>query len=318
MNTNVIDELGELAVGSRLRRLSDYIMKEGKEVYRTNGIDFEPRWFPVFYLLSNEPSLTVVSIAEHLKITHSAVSQTVKELIKNDIITTSDHRSDKRKKALTLSPKGEELLHQMKPLWADIASSLNDMVREHHNHLIAAMQEIESSFEQASFTERIRKVRNERLQGEVKIVGYKPEYAIHFKTLNIEWLEKYFRVEGYDEQVLSNPEEYIINKGGDILFASLNGEIVGTCALLKYNDEDYELTKMAVTDKAQGKQAGKKLGQAIIDRARELGAKKVVLESNKILTPALTLYRRLGFVNAYRDFSKSMYERANVYMELII
>lgn len=318
MKTDIIDELGELAMGSRLKRLSDYIMREGKEVYVSHGIDFEPRWFPIFYLLSREPSLTVVSIADRLGITHSAVSQTVKEMTRMGIILTKNHKSDKRKKSLSLSTKGETLLVKMEPLWNDIATSFNNIVREHQNHLVSALQEMEDSFEQISFSERVHQVRNERLQNEVEIVGYKPEYAKYFESLNVEWLEKYFHVEEYDKKVLSNPEDYIINKGGDILFAKLNGEIIGTCALLKFPDDEYELTKMAVTEKAQGHQAGKKLGQAIIQRAKELNAKKVFLESNKILTPALTLYRRLGFVNAYRDFGKSMYERANVYMELVL
>ena len=318
METTIIDELGELALGSRLRRLSDYIMKEGKEVYQANDVDFEPRWFPIFYLLSREKSLSVVEIAERLGITHSAVSQTIKEMIRMGVIITRNHKSDKRKKSLMLSSLGESLLLKMEPLWNDIATTFNNMVREHTHHLIAAIQEMETSFNHESFAERVRKVRNQRLQNEVEIVPYKDEYGEYFKSLNVEWLEKYFQVEEYDNQVLSNPKKYILDKGGDIVFAKLNGEIIGTCALLKHGEGEYELTKMAVTEKARGYQAGKKLGLAIIEKARKLKAARLFLESNKILTPALTLYRRLGFVNAYRDFNKSMYERANVYMELVL
>ena len=316
MQQNLLNELGELALGSRLKRLSDYIFKEGKEVYGQNNIDFEPRWFPTFYTLSNDAPLTVVEIADRIGFTHAAVSQTVRELKQAGFLVAIENETDKRKRDLQLSQKGKALFDAMKPLWSDIASALNDLLRSHRNHLMAALQEIENSFEEKSFTERIRDTKNTRLLNEVEIIPYQSDCGYKFKELNIEWLEKYFYVEDIDNEVLGKPEEYILKKGGDILFAKLNGSIVGTCALLKYNNDKYEMTKMAVTEKVQGKQVGKKLGLAIIDRAKELGAKKVVLESNKILTPALTLYERLGFKYAHKDFSTSAYARANVYMEL--
>lgn len=318
MNQNAINELGELAIGSRLKRLSDYIYREGKELYNANDIDFEPRWFPVFYILSKEAPLSVVEIAERIDITHASVSQSVKELVRQELVDSIEHESDKRKRELRLSDKGRELLLKMEPLWNDIAAGLNNMLREHSSHLLAAIQEVENAFEERDFVNRITDVKNKRLQEEVTIVDYLPQYAPYFEQLNVEWLEKYFYVEDYDKDVLGHPNKYIIKKGGDILFAMCNGEVVGTCALLKYNDDEYELTKMAVTEKAQGKQVGKKLGLAIIQRAKELGANKLVLESNKILTTALTLYERLGFKYAYKDFSTSAYQRANVYMELIL
>jgi hypothetical protein len=49
------------------------------------------------------------------------------------------------------------------------------------------------------------------------------------KTLNIEWLSKYFKIEPKDELVLSNPQEEIIDKGGMIFIS----EVVGTVSLLK-------------------------------------------------------------------------------------
>jgi N-acetylglutamate synthase-like GNAT family acetyltransferase len=151
---------------------------------------------------------------------------------------------------------------------------------------------------------------------EVKIVDYQPKFAKNFKDLNIEWLEKYFYVEDYDQEVLSNPQKYILDKGGAIYFALLAGEVVGTCALMQPQPGKYELTKMAVTQKAQGKQAGKKLALKIIEKAREMGLEMIFLESNKALTVALTLYEKLGFEYMDKDGSKSVYERANVYMEL--
>ena len=76
----------------------------------------------------------------------------------------------------------------------------------------------------------------------------------------------------------------------------------------------YELAKMAVSPKAQGKNIGWILGQAIIAKSRSLGAKKLYLESNTKLKPAINLYYKLGFhkVTGY----PTPYERCNIQMEL--
>src|SRR3954451_6358532 len=104
-------------------------------------------------------------------------------------------------------------------------------------------------------------------------------------------------MEEADYKALDNPKGYILDKGGCILVAIYNDEPVGVCALIKMDNPqyDYESAKMAVTPKARGKNIGWLLGQASIKRAKSLGASKIYLESNTILTPAISLYYKLGF-----------------------
>ena len=148
---------------------------------------------------------------------------------------------------------------------------------------------------------------------DLKIITFNADYREHFKNLNIDWLEKYFKVEPIDMKVLSSPEE-IINKGGQIFFALLNGEVVGTCALLRDEDQ-FELSKMAVTEKAQGKKIGHKLGEAAVAYAHEAGVKKIFLESNRKLIPALNLYKKLGFKEV-ENYKSEKYLRSDIKMEL--
>jgi len=49
---DLIRQLGVLAFGSRLRRLNERLSKDVSRIYRDQGIGFEVRWFPVFYLLT--------------------------------------------------------------------------------------------------------------------------------------------------------------------------------------------------------------------------------------------------------------------------
>lgn len=151
---------------------------------------------------------------------------------------------------------------------------------------------------------------------EVQIVPYSDEYQRIFKALNIEWIQKYFKVEAEDLKSLDHPKSYILDKGGAILIALYAGEAVGVCALVSMDDPDYdyELAKMAVSPKAQGKGVGYLLGTAILAEAEKRGARSVYLESNTKLTPAIHLYKKLGFeLVADRE---TPYERCNIQMAI--
>jgi N-acetylglutamate synthase-like GNAT family acetyltransferase len=150
----------------------------------------------------------------------------------------------------------------------------------------------------------------------VEIIPFSSDLKEHIKTLNIEWLQKYFRVEERDEVVLSNPQEEIIDKGGLIFYARYKGEIIGTVSLMKMNNETFELSKMAVSNKAQGLGVGNKLLEHCMAVAENNNIKKLFLYSNRILLPALHLYEKFGFIEApLEDVS---YERADIKMEKIL
>jgi ribosomal protein S18 acetylase RimI-like enzyme len=147
----------------------------------------------------------------------------------------------------------------------------------------------------------------------VTIIPFSVELAEPIKTLNIEWLTKYFKIEPKDERVLSNPKEEIIDKGGMIFYAKYNGEIVGTISLIKMTVGIFELSKMAVTDGAQGLGIGTKLLQHCIEVAEESAIQKIVLYSNRRLKSAIHLYEKFGFKEVLLE--DGVYERADIKME---
>jgi len=152
----------------------------------------------------------------------------------------------------------------------------------------------------------------------IEIVDYSERYQHIFKSLNVEWIEQFFTMEESDYKALDHPNDYILNKGGAILVALLSDEPVGVCALIKMNDGEYdfELAKMAVSPKAQGKNIGYLLGSAIIQKAKMLGARKVYLESNTVLKAAINLYHKLGFEKVEGKYTP--YARCNIQMELTV
>ncbi|WP_008634421.1 GNAT family N-acetyltransferase [Bizionia argentinensis] len=150
----------------------------------------------------------------------------------------------------------------------------------------------------------------------LEIIPFEKQYANAFYKLNIEWLESYFYVEPLDKEVLSNPEIYIINKGGFIFFVRLDNKIVGTVALMPTTDRSIlELTKMAISPTLRGQNMGQKLMQHCIDFAKEQNLKSLILYTNSKLKNAIHIYSKYGFVNVPVE-ENSPYTRGDIKMIL--
>lgn len=158
---------------------------------------------------------------------------------------------------------------------------------------------------------KTKKIQNE----DINIINFKPEFSNYFYELNIEWLQTYFVVEPFDEEVLSKPQQYIIDKGGHIFFAKLNDEIVGTVALMP-KDDTFELTKMAVSPNYRGYKIGQHLMQHSINFAKDtLQLSNIILYSNTVLENAIHIYRKYGFIEIPVE-ENSPYERSDIKMKL--
>ncbi|MEZ4975438.1 MAG: GNAT family N-acetyltransferase [Flavobacteriaceae bacterium] len=153
---------------------------------------------------------------------------------------------------------------------------------------------------------------------EVTITNYQSSLSRHFYDLNIEWLKTYFYLEPFDEEVLSKPEKYIINKGGLIFFAFLGNDVIGTVALMPTLEPNtYELTKMAVSPNYRGYKIGQKLMQHCINFAKKNEYKTLLLYSNTKLENAIYIYKKYGFIELPLEVN-SPYKRSNIKMKLDI
>lgn len=150
---NVIDEAGILALSTRLQRLSDRIRKDGLEIYREMGISFEPKWFPVIYVLHKKNLLSVVEIANEIGYTHPSTITLLKELEKEKIIRSKKDKTDERKRLLQLSAKGQQLIEQMGPAWEIITTATADLINT-QNNLMQAILEVEEQLKMKSFLQR--------------------------------------------------------------------------------------------------------------------------------------------------------------------
>lgn len=312
------DKVGKAAIGSRLRLMTAIITDDASKIYELYGVDFVPKWFPVFYTLTEDRELTITEIANEIGHSQPSVSKIIQEMISAGIIKESLKTEDKRKNNVVLTEKGLSLSQKIKQQLKDIDVAVDGLISESKHNLWAALEEWEFLLAQKSMFKRVSDQKKIRESQNVKIVAFEPKYKEAFKALNVEWISTYFEMEPADYKALDNPEEYILNKGGKILVALYDDEPVGVCALIKTNNQEYgfEMAKMAVSPKAQGKNIGWLLGQEIIKTAKDLGAKKIYLESNTILKPAINLYYKMGFEKVFG--LETPYKRCNIQMELVL
>ena len=152
---------------------------------------------------------------------------------------------------------------------------------------------------------------------QIEIIDYQPELQPHFERINKAWVEQYFSLEPFDIAQLEDPEGNIIQKGGHIIFAKEDREILGTVAIIPSTEpHTFELIKMGVAQEGQGRGVGFQLGKAILEKAKSLGAQRVVLFSSSKLGPALQLYKKLGFQDL--DMGCGQYGRCNVKMGIAL
>ena len=239
-------------------------------------------------------------------------------MVAKGLVKETKDKSDGRRNMVMLSAKGKRMSDSFSEQCIDVTTAIEQITQQTRNDLWKAIEEWENLLLDKSLLERVREAKKERESKDIKIVPYEPCYQSAFRILNEEWITAYFRMEEADYKALDHPQEYILDKGGAILVALYKDEPVGVCALCKMDHPlyDYELAKLAVSPKVQGKGIGVLLCEAVVNKAKELGGKRIFIESNTRLKSAIHIYHKLGFKELPEYHTT--YERGDIQMELII
>lgn len=299
----------------RLKKMTESLTAQIANILVKHNIEFEPRALYILMVLKEEGIKSISETAALLGMTHPAVVQLVNYLVNVDLIQQSKSGMDKRKTLIQLTTKGEDTLKSIEPVLAEIHNSIDSMMNEIDPGLKYSLSRFEESVGKKVLLSNVLANLKGRELKEVRIVPFRKKYKDDFLQLNNEWLQKYFELEEQDKLVLNNPEKEIIKKGGEVFFALINEDVVGTCAVQRVDDSTYELEKMAVTEKAKGKQIGKKLTLTAVGYAVDKGARKLILSTSPKLVAALNLYKKLGFINVVKD-DDHRYKRELIHMEL--
>ena len=153
----IIDELGELALSTRLMRLSEWTRRDVTKIYQEYGIAFESKWFPVLYILKRKAPLSVVGLAEELGYSHPSVIALVREMEQHKLVRSVASKSDGRKRMLELTTRALEWEKKMQPLW-DKMRVVAGEIYNNGSSLLRAIEDTEAALRECSYYERFSRL----------------------------------------------------------------------------------------------------------------------------------------------------------------
>ena len=151
---DIMENLGTLALGSSLKRLSDQLMQDGIRVYRELGIEFEAKWFLVFYYLKHKGPTTVTDLSRGLGVSHPAIIQIAREMIAANLLAVYRDVSDKRKRVLALTRYGKEKAQELEPVWQAIRIVLQELLNEAGSEILNELSGLEKALKKRGFHQR--------------------------------------------------------------------------------------------------------------------------------------------------------------------
>jgi DNA-binding MarR family transcriptional regulator len=314
MANDVLKEMGYLFLGSRLKRLAERMQADVASIAERAGLAIQPSQYPILVALDRFGMLTVGALAEKLGLSQPAITRNLAKLVELDLIETIATPGDQRRRSLSLTKAGQDAMARSKrEVWPYIDAAVFELCDGLDGPLLDQIATIEHALEHQSLERRA-------LDGPASglmIREYSDELARDFHDINAEWIASMFRIEQTDREVLENPRARIIDPGGVILFAEAKDlGIIGTCALQKTGERQFELTKMGVLESARGRKAGEYLLAAMLRRARQMEVETLYLLTSSKCAAAIHLYEKHGFAHdaeIMRDFG-ARYELCDVAM----
>lgn len=311
---DIIGERGCLFLGSRLKRLAERMQADVARVTERAGVPVQPAHYALLATLDRYGPQTVGELAEAMQVSQPAVTRTVSRLLAMGLIAARRQHRDQRQKTISLTAEGRAVLTRSKLLvWPQVEAAVIGLLEGLSGPLLEQVAAIEGRLAERPLNQRALSARPPAFS----IREFSDELAATFRDINIQWIERMYRPEPADLDVLEHPRERIIDSGGAILFVQAeDAGIIGTCALRKTGNRQFELTKMGVLEAARGLKAGEFLLGAAIARAQSMGAELLYLLSNRKSAAAVHLYEKLGFIHdaaIMRRFG-TQYERCDVAM----
>ena len=310
---DILAEGGHLFLGSRLKRLGERMQADVSRVVAAAGLPIQPSQYPILAALDLYGPMTVGAAAETLGLSQPAITRALSRLVDLGLVASSRGRSDQRRRTIALTAAGEMAMARSKrEVWPRIDAAVAAICAPLDGPLLDQLTAIERDLAATPLDRRAAQYATAP-----SIRDFSDDLAGAFHDINVAWIETMFTLEQTDRDVLENPRARIIDKGGAILFAeTADLGVVGTCALQKTGEGQFELIKMAVLESARGRKLGEFLLRATIDRAAAMGAETLYLLTNSACAPAIHLYEKAGFVHdaaIMRDFG-ARYARCDVAM----
>ncbi|MGO3345459.1 MAG: GNAT family N-acetyltransferase [Marinomonas sp.] len=314
-----MEQFGILTLGSRLKRLSDFLFAEVQVIYEACEVPISATYFPILSSLHATQAMSVVELADSLKVSHPAISKQVGKMLQESLLVKVADPHDQRRTRLALSESGHVAMSQVQPVLKEMAVVLEQVTQLPCTHFMAALDRLEQDLFNGGLAQKVL----DRLR-RIEVVPFESHHQAAYHDLNMAWLSRFFpdQINAYDKAVLNDPEHHILQPGGRIWCAlGVHGQdekVLGVVSVLPEEDGvSISMLKLAVVEHCQGQGIAQRLIDRVVEYGKGLGVAWISLETNSSLLAANALYEKNGFVEKPR-ITPSHYKRADRYMEKIL
>lgn len=304
----ILEKSKSLVLGNLLQRLTENLRKEAQLFYRSQNIDFEPKWFPVIYVLSQRKAISVVELSQEIGYSHPTTISLLKELEKKELIGSTKDAKDERKRLITLTEKANELIQQLQPLWAVMTQALVELT-DTENNLYKAINEVNQNLKTKNLFDRMTTIKEMNLKNPQKVVenDIKVEKIEDPKLESIAFAIR--RQVFVEEQNVSQERESMDDAEAIHYLATVNGLPAGA-ARYRIMEKGAKIERIAVLNSYRGKKVGEAILKKIVEDLRQ--EEKIYLYAQVNASP---FYIKNGFKQTNNYFLDAGIE--HVEMDLV-
>ncbi|MBB5638138.1 DNA-binding MarR family transcriptional regulator [Pedobacter cryoconitis] len=152
----LFEKTGKMALGSRLRLLTTKITDDAARIYELYEVEFSPKWFPAFFVLSEDGEKTITEIANEIGHSQPSVSKLIQEMKLAGLVQENMESPDKRKNVVALTKKGFKISDRIRIQCLDVDAAIECAISEARYNLWEAIGEWELLLDQKSLLKRVQ------------------------------------------------------------------------------------------------------------------------------------------------------------------
>ncbi|HWU73711.1 MAG TPA: helix-turn-helix domain-containing GNAT family N-acetyltransferase [Sphingomonas sp.] len=242
----------------------------------------------ILYELANRPDPTAAEIARALRLDPAQMSRTIKRFANRGLVATRDDPSHGRHQLLSLTEQGRAAF-----------AALENNTRQ----AIGALLDGLPPFRRAAMLSAARSITHifeDEAPPQPMLRGLKPgDLGMVIARQAILYAEEYGWDSDYEAlvaRILADFHQNFDPARDAAWIAEMDGRMAGSIFLVHGDEPDVGKLRLLYAERdARGAGVGKMLVAACVDRAREVGYKRLDLWTNSVLTAARRIYERAGF-----------------------
>lgn len=149
------EDTGILILGTRLKRLSERFLSEVGKIYDNLDIEFEAAWFPIIFLIHKKEVLSITEISKQLFFSQPAASQLVSLLGRKGFFLLTPDSKDKRRKLVSLTPYGKDVVSRLIPIWDILENLMLEMFEEEQVQIVDSFNQLEKKLNKINISKSV-------------------------------------------------------------------------------------------------------------------------------------------------------------------